>query len=333
LPSFERYTSPANGDRGGVVIVAWGAVGGRSAELADALGARSLCLFPPSSRKRPHVLIRYAIGAVRTGNYLLRLRPFAVVVTNPPIVAGLITYGWSRLIGATIVLDSHPGGFGAQNDRVAARLQSLHKWLVRRSAFSMVCSAKWREIVNEWGGDAEIIHEAPGDWNCVAPERNGPLRVLYVGRFAPDEPVELVIAAAASVPEIDIAITGDHAAPSNVEFVGFLDAPGYRDAVVKADVILCLTTEPGSVMRSAYEAVYACRPLIVSGWPVAKEVFPYALHTENSVSSLAKALKVADSGFDELVAHTDIARELQLSRFARQQAALVQRLTEISRRE
>jgi len=291
LPSRERSTSSKSDDRGGVVIVAWGAVGGRSAELADALGAKFFCLFPPSSRRRPHALIRYAIGAVRTGNYLLRHRPFAVVVTNPPIIAGLITYGWAKLIGATIVLDSHPGGFGAQGDRVAARLQSLHKWLVRRAAFSMVCSAKWGEIVNAWGGEAEIVHEAPGDWSCSAPERNGPLRVLYVGRFAGDEPVEVVIAAAALVPEIEIVITGDvarcppsllRAAPSNVEFVGFLDAPGYRDAVTEADVVLCLTTEPGSVMRSACEAVYACRPLIVSGWPVASEVFPYALQTENT---------------------------------------------------
>jgi hypothetical protein len=123
------------------------------------------------------------------------------------------------------------------------------------------------------------------------------------------------------------------AATSNVEFVGFLDAPGYQAAVDEADVVLCLTTEPGSVMRSAYEAVYACRPLIVSGWPVASEVFPYALHTENIVSSLVKALKEADAGFDELVARTGIARELQLSRFAKQREALVRRLADIEHPE
>jgi hypothetical protein len=57
-------------------------------------------------------------------------------------------------------------------------------------------------------------------------------------------------------------------ARANVRFVGFLDSSGYRGVVTEADAVLCPTTEPGSVMRSAYEAVYACRTLIVSGWPV-----------------------------------------------------------------
>jgi glycosyltransferase involved in cell wall biosynthesis len=259
----------------------------------------------------------------------------AVVVTNPPIIAGLITYGWAKLIGATIVLDSHPGGFGAQGDRVAARVQFLHKWLVRRSAFSLVCSAKWGEIVQGWGGEAEIVHEAPGDWRCSPAERIGRLRVLYVGRFAGDEPVEIVIAAAASLPEVEIVITGDinrcppallEAATPNVKFVGFLDSAGYQAAVTEADAVLCLTTEPGSVMRSAYEAVYACRPLIVSAWPVAREVFPYALQTENSTSSLVATLKLADADFDALVVQTEKARELQVKRFGEQRQALLDRL-------
>jgi glycosyltransferase involved in cell wall biosynthesis len=165
--------------------------------------------------------------------------------------------------------------------------------------------------------------------------RDGRLRVLFVGRFARDEPVENVIAAAAMVPEIDIVVTGDldrcpphllENAPGNVEFVGFLDPLDYEAAVVGADVIMCLTTESGSVMRSAYEAVYACRPLIVSGWPVAGEFFPSAVQTENLTSALVEALKEADTRFDELVALAGPARELQLDRFEEQRRSLLRRL-------
>jgi glycosyltransferase involved in cell wall biosynthesis len=323
----------------GVLFVSWGAVRGRPFELAEVLGADVLCLFPPGSRRRPPAPVRYCIGAVQTGLYLLRHRPKTVVVTNPPIFAGLITYAWAKVIGAKIVLDSHPGGFGAQGDRVAAQLQTLHKWLVRHSAFSMVAAPKWGEIVHSWGGEAEVVHEASGSWNCSPPVRGDRLRVLFVGRFASDEPVDKVIAAAISVPGIDVIITGDlercppelrDSAPPNVEFVGFLNQADYEGAVARADAVMCLTTEPGSVMRSAYEAVYACRPLIVSGWPIARELFPYALQVENETSSLVGAMESADASFEELVSTTGRARELQMSRFEEQRRAILHRLTVIN---
>jgi glycosyltransferase involved in cell wall biosynthesis len=319
----------------GIVFIAWGAVGGRSSELADALGADFLTLYPPSSRRRPPAPVRYILGSLQTGRYLLRHRPRTAVVTNPPIIAGLVTYGWGRLTGTQIVLDSHPGGFGAQGDRVAARLQKVHKWLVGRAAFSFVASPKWGDVVHSWGGATEVVHEAPGDWRCSTAERSDRLKVLFVGRFAGDEPVEEFVAAVAQVPEIDVTMTGDLArcptgmrenAPPNIEFVGFLDAPGYVAAVTHADVVVCLTTESGSVMRSAYEAVYACRPLIVSGWPIAREVFPYAVQTENLTPDLVVALRTADARFTELVRDSAAARELQLDRFEEQRQSVLRRI-------
>jgi glycosyltransferase involved in cell wall biosynthesis len=326
------------GSAGGVVFVAWGAVGGRPAELAAALGADVLCLYPPGSARRPSAPVRYASGAFRTGRYVRRHRPRVVVVTNPPIVAGLISYAWARSVGASLVLDTHPGGFGAQGDRVSAKLQFLHRWLVRHSEFSLVAAPQWGEVVRSWGGQAEVVHEAQSPQPSAAPVRSGPLRILFVGRFAPDEPVELVVAAAAQVPGVEVSITGDlercpeglrTGAPANVRFVGFLDAPAYQAQVAASDVIVCLTTEPGSVMRAAYEAVYARRPLITSGWPMARELFPYALPVEHQVASLRDAFGSADTRFDELAAQTEAARELQVARFAEQRAAVATRLSKL----
>jgi glycosyltransferase involved in cell wall biosynthesis len=333
MPSTRRK-GPDGAGRG-IVFIAWGAVGGRSSELADALGADFLTLYPPSSRRRPPAPVRYLLGSLQTGGYLLRHRPRTAVVTNPPIIAGLVTYAWGRLVGTQIVLDSHPGGFGAQGDRVAARLQKVHKWLVGRAAFSFVASPKWGDVVHSWGGATEIVHEAPGDWRCSAAERSDRLKVLFVGRFAGDEPVEEFVAAVAQVPEIDVTMTGDLArcppglrenAPPNITFVGFLDAPGYVAAVTKADVVVCLTTESGSVMRSAYEAVYACRPLIVSGWPISREMFPYAVHTENLTPDLVVALRTADARFTQLVRDSGAARQLQLDRFEEQRQSVLRRI-------
>ncbi len=319
---------------------AWGAVGGRPTEWANALGARRLCLFAPGSAKRPGVISRYLSGAVATGRHLRRHRPGVVIVTNPPVIAGLITYAWAKSIGAAVVLDSHPGVFGAQGDAVAARLQFLHRWLVRRSEFSLVAAPEWSDIVAGWGGDAVVVHEAPNLDEPSEPKRRGRLGILFVGRFAPDEPVDLVIAAAAEVPDVDVTITGDlercprtwvSGAPPNVGFCGFLDPPDFRRAMEDTDVVVCLSTEPASVMRAAYEAVYAERPLITSDWAGTRALFPTALAVEHRVTSLVRAFKAADADFEALSRTTESARRRQIARYESQRQTLVERLSTLLR--
>ena len=282
-----------------ICFLAWGAVAGRSEEIAGAIGGEARCFFPLGSSRRPPVLVRYVLSAIGTVAYLLRRRPRVVVVTNPPIFAALIAYGCARVIGASVVMDSHPGGFGVQGDRVAARLQRLHRWMVGRVALVMVTDETWSEKVRSWGGTATVVHEAPADWDCPAPERHQRPRVLAVGRFAADEPIAAVLEAARRLPECDFALTGAVAScptklresvPDNVTLVGFLDPAQYRAAVADTDVVLTLTTEPTSVMRAAYEAVYARRPVVVSDWPVARALFPHAVPTVNDEGAIARAI-------------------------------------------
>ena len=313
--------------------MAWGAVAGRSAELAGALGGQALCLYPPGGR-RPSVPLRWTVSALRTVAHILRHRPEVVVVTNPPLPAALVSWGAGRLVGARVALDSHPGGFGAQGDRVAARLQRTHRWLARRVDVSIVAAPVWRELVEGWGGRAIVVHEAPGDWHPAPARRHQRLKVLYVGRFAGDEPWRAVLAAAAACPEIDVLVTGDPLGagvaagtlPSNVRLVGFLDAPAYRQAVLGADVVMSLTTEPGSIMRAACEAVWAGRPLVVSDWPAGREVFPYAVRTANDDRAIARALRRVDHRYDSLAASAPDALRLQLARWKEQRRVLAEAL-------
>lgn len=313
--------------------MAWGAVPGRSAELSEVLGGRALCLYPPGGR-RPPVLVRWAFSAVRTAAHVLRRRPAVVVVTNPPLPAALVAWAAGRLVGARVALDSHPGGFGAQGDRVAARLQRLHRWLARRVDLSIVAAPVWRDAVEHWGGRAVVVHEAPGDWRPAPARRHGRLRVLYVGRFAADEPWQAVVEAAADCPEIDVRITGDPARagvdvdglPPNVRLVGYLGAGAYREAVFDADVVVCLTTEPGSIMRAGCEAVWAGRPLVISDWPAAREVFPHAVPSANDGRDLARALRRVDRSYGSVVAAAPEARRLQLARWDEQLRRLAEAL-------
>ena len=239
-----------------------------------------------------------------------------------------------RAVRARVVLDSHPGGFGAQGDRVAARVQGLHRWLVRRVDRSLVAAPVWADLVESWGGRALVVHEAPGSWQFTPAVRHRRLQVLYVGRFAPDEPWLAVIEAAAAHPELDVLLTGDpgrahvdpHELPGNARLVGFLTIDRYRAAVAAADVVVTLTTEPGSVMRAAYEAVWAGRPVVVSDWPVARSVFPFAVHVANDGAAVGAGLDLVDREFDRLATGAAAARDRQAARWAEQRRDLRRQL-------
>jgi glycosyltransferase involved in cell wall biosynthesis len=323
-----------------LLFLSWGAVAGRSAEIAGALGGESRTYFAPGSGRRPPVALRYVLASALTGATLLARRPRVVLMTNPPVPAAFVTWCWARLVGAALVLDSHPGAFGAQGDHLSARLQWLHRFVARRSAFCLVADEPWRERLAAWGVDAMVVHEAPAGWDSPVKSPAARLRVLCVGRFARDEPVGAIIDAARLVPEMDLLLTGDvdacppelrRAAPGNVTFVGFLDAPAYRQAVVDADAILTLTTEPASVMRAAYEAVYARRPLVVSDSPVDRALFPSAVQVLHTGEALAAGLRRLAADYPSFQAAAEVARATQLERWEGQREELRRRLDALRR--
>lgn len=314
-----------------MTFISWGAVAGRHAEISEALGGEARCFFPKGQAHRPAVVVRYLLSAAGTAWHLVRRRPRVVVVTNPPVPAAWFTAVCARAVGAAVILDSHPGGFGAQGDRVARRLQWVHRRLVRRAAGVIVSDDTWSDQVRAWGGTPVVVHEAPiGD--AATPPSPGPrLSVLVVGNFHRDEPIDAVLDAAGRLPECDFLVTGElsrcaperrAAAPANVQFVGFLDPVCYRAALHDCDAVVTLTTEPTSVMRAAYEGVYAGRPVVVSDWPLARSLFPFAVHSPNDASGLAAAIAQLCSEYPRLAVLSAAARAVQLARWDAQLQSL-----------
>ncbi|WP_250444924.1 glycosyltransferase [Actinotalea sp. C106] len=285
-----------------VVHVTWQRHAGRATEIAEALGGSPVHIFFPALTRRPLVPLRHLLSIAATSMALVRLRPRTVIVTNPPVFPGLVVAAYAAATGSRFLLDSHPSSFGVKGNVVSKRLLGVTRWLARRSAGVMVTVDHYVEMVESWGARGLVVHEAPPAWQLGPPERGARPRVLFVGVFSGDEPVHEVVEAARALPEVDVAITGDlnrrpaglaEGAPENVEFVGFLGPRDYLDEVSRADVLVSLTTEPTSIMRSAYEAVYARRPLVVSDWPSLREVFPHAHHASNDAASIATEIRAA----------------------------------------
>jgi hypothetical protein len=282
-------------------FIAWARTPGRAKEIAGAFNGEARCFFPLARLPRSPIstLLRYGVSSVLTMRFLARRRPDALIVQNPPVVPGLIAMAYGRRNKVPVLLDSHPVAFGAKGRGMYAKMQRLHRWMARRVDGVTVASEPYAEIVDAWGGRGIVVHEAPTEWPHIdTVERERPA-VFFVCIFSSDEPYEEVIEAAGLLPHCDVYITGDTSradagviagAPSNVQFTGFLDQAAYRQQLQQADVVLSLTTEKTSVMRSAYEAVYARRPLVVTDWPNLRTVFPNAAYAHNEPESIAKAV-------------------------------------------
>ncbi len=333
--AFARRSAPVPAGRhlldqgpSGTAFVSWGAVAARSQEIAAALGGEACAIRHLPQASSAWVPLRWALNTVGTLRYLRAHRPTAVIVTNPPVLAPLTVLAWARLAGAVVVVDSHPGGFGAQGDRVAARLQRAHAWLVPRARAVLVTCDEWGDVVRRWGGQAIVMHEAPPSWEIpAAPPLIGRPKVLYIGTFGGDEPIGDLVEAASLVPGADFVVTGDLAkappalaarAPGNVHLVGYLDQAHYRQALADADLVVSLTTEPTSVMRAACEAVWARRPLVVSDWPVLAEAFPAAVLAGPGPEGIASAIQRGIALNADLRAKADGARATQLQRWSTQ---------------
>jgi colanic acid/amylovoran biosynthesis glycosyltransferase len=318
---------------GGPAFIAWSR-SARSQELAEAAGADVHVVYFTSLVRPVLVPLRYVLSAVATMWFLARQRPGVVVATNPPIFPALIAYLFGRSTGARLILDSHPRGFGHKGSRMGAFMAPVHRYLVRRAHATLVAGPELARTVERWGGRAVVLHEAPPLWLIDRPPlQHQTPTIMWVGIYAPDEPVAEVVEAARLLPDCHFLITGDvrrcpvgllASAPPNVEFTGYWAHEHFQTLIEQSDVMLVLTTEKTSVPRAAFEAVEALRPLVLSDWQYLRELFPDAVFVDNAPAGVAAGVSEAVARHAELVAVARNARDAQHARWRDQLQALSQ---------
>jgi hypothetical protein len=310
-----------------VACIAWVPSDTRPGALAAELGGEARTFFDLRIVHRPLVPLRYLVSAVRTAWYLVRRRPRSVIVQAPPVPAAALAWGYGLLARSPVVIDSHPAAFGLDGVLVDRVMLPLLAWLAKRTRACIVATDELADKVQKWGGRALVVHEGPPPAQPPAAANFTRPSALFVCTFAPDEPVVAVIEAARRLPEVEFRITGDprrrpaglaRTAPPNVKWLGFLGVQAYWRALGEASVILCLTNRGQAVLRSAYEAVYARRPLVTTGWPHMTELFPYALPVANEDESIAGAVRSAIARHEELSAVAAVACEAQTERWLEQ---------------
>jgi hypothetical protein len=188
------------------VAVAWAPYSRRSEMFARELGAPLHCIHYLKFRSPPYAPFKYVLQSVKTLRVLFTERPQAVHVQNPPFVCGLVVALYCRLSRARFVVEYHTAAFG-RAWRFALAAQKL---VAREAAANIVTDEHWARLVRSWGGHSIVMYDAFLDLPPGRPyEVSGRCTVAFLGTFAPDEPIEEFLEAAALLPDVTFYVTGD----------------------------------------------------------------------------------------------------------------------------
>jgi len=224
-------------------------------------------------------------------------------VQNPSVQLAALASFLKPWFGYTLVVDRH-SNFDFSNTRDGL-FNRLSNYGLRKADLTIVTNDAVQRLVEEKGGRALILQDLLPrlDAKRGAP-RGGPLRVVYVCSFSPDEPVEEVLEAAGRLDkDVHVYVTGrvpalfqDRArrAPATVTFTGFLPEDEYVDLMGSADVVMALTKREHTLLCGAYEGVSLRKPLVLSNQEALRSYFTKGVVlTENTPEAIAGAIRKA----------------------------------------
>lgn len=319
-----------------ISYISWAPHCSRSDNTARELGGPSHMVYHAQLGSHPlTVLPKYVLQAWDTLRILSVERPSAVFVMSPPVFAPLVVAAYCAARGTPFVIDAHSSAFV---DRRWRHFQSLQNWLCRRAATTIVHNATLRDHVLAIGGRATLVPDVPiefGEGQFTLPRG---FTAAAACSFNHDEPVAELFEAARLVPDLHLFVSGDprrldpslrRTLPSNVTLTGFLTTGDYGALMRGVDVVVALTTRPATMLRSAYEAIYAGTPVIVSDSPVLRAGFPTAaIHVANDRAAIAAALDRMRHQNADFRAQADALRSSMRERWTLTRDAIVSALVQ-----
>jgi glycosyltransferase involved in cell wall biosynthesis len=315
------------------VFVAWHPYSRRGQLLSQKFGLR-LHLIHALERRYLLAPIRYALQAMTTFKILGREEPRLVFVQNPPIFAVIVVYIYAKLRKARYIIDSHTGGLLAPWWKWSL---PIHAFLSRRAITTIVTNAHLKALVDSWGADSFVIGDIPTTFPLGRSfSVNGKFSIAVVNTFSPDEPLEEVLEAAATLPEVHFYVTGDlirakksllRNKPDNVEFTGFLPDEDYFGLLRAVQAIMVLTTDDHTMQRGACEAVSLGKPIITSDWPILREHFDKGtIYVDNCAQSIREAVIEMQEARERLESEVGILRQQRWQEWQHKHAALTRLL-------
>lgn len=291
------------------LFISWIGYHGRSEDLAKQLRAHDRYVTGGDGNR----LLRYWKQWRETTALVKRTEPDAIFVMQPPVLAL-----WAVAIAArqsTLVIgDLHTGVFTDRKwswawkgivrslRRRAGAVIVTNESLARRCRARGVRTFVLDDAVPRRVGSEPLSVRAPGLDDLRAESY-----VLVPLAYAPDEPIDEILAAASADYERTWVFTGRAPArviakaPRNARFSGFVSNDDYNWLAANAGVILACTDEEDTMQRAGYEAVSWERPLVTSRMQVLTSYYGDAAEfADPSSASIYAAIKHAFARADDL---------------------------------
>lgn len=317
------------------VFISWAPHCSRSDNIARELGAPSFMIYNDRLGSRPVTIVfKYLWQAVETFRVLRRENADVALVMTPPVFAGLtlLVYSWFRPL--RYVVDVHTAALLMPRWK---RLQWLQHLVCRKAATTMVTNDHLASLVQAGGGHTTIVRDVPVEYPCSDRFATRPaFTVAVICSFNYDEPIDQIMKAAASLPDVQFLFTGDptpldpdlrNSMPANATLTGFLSSNDYGSLLTHADVVMSLTTRDHTMLRGAYEAIYMSTPVIVSNWNVLKMAFDEgAVHVDNTSSEIVDGIRKIQSNKIEYRLAAERLRQRKLRQWGETKRLILDRL-------
>ena len=258
-----------------------------------------------SSRWR---LLRYVELSIRTLKLLFTVKPAIFFVQNPSMILATIACFYRMLARRTfLVVDRHSNFSSPTKSKLINWLYSnLSRFTIRNSDITIVTNDYLKLHVERLSGRGVVLQDKiPLLTNKKRLYLAGKNNILCLCSFDSDEPHGEIINAARLIDKSAyIYITGHYKRarpsidfkhlPPNIVFLGLLDEDVLIDYLYSVDIVLALTNMDHTLLCSAYEAVSAGKPIVISN---KADLIGYfrkgTVPTNNDAASLANGIREA----------------------------------------
>lgn len=311
--------------RTGLFIV-WRIFQRRSDSLAACFNLEVKYYYSPWEEKsRLHKAWSYVFKTAGTLRDLFSLKPAVVFIQLPPTPVLYIAAAYCALANCKLVADCH-------NAMIYSRWLNwpFAKQLLRSADALLVHNEDVEEYAKGFHINAITLRDPlPRLTSTVDTSLNSRYDftrqpyIIVPWSFSPDEPIDELIQAAASMPEINFVMTWfaerlpqevRNSLPSNLVLTGYLDDTDFNAIFSQATAALVLTTREGTQPSAASEAIVLGVPLIVSDLKTTRRLYQdmpvYIKNTAEGISTgvrtafeqrekLEKTIESFKSGFSE----------------------------------
>ncbi|KAF1688288.1 glycosyltransferase [Pseudoxanthomonas taiwanensis] len=272
------------------LMVAW--VGyQRRAEAMRSFWEYEIVYFPKAFRNKALLPLDYLWRLFLTATTVIRHRPSELWIQAPPSFLIYLAVIYKKANKrARVLADIHNSFL-----RKKWSTMPLLPWCLSQLDAIVVHNNHVKKSYEDTFGSSTnvfVLEDRAIEVGSPARRSNQDESVLFPCSFDEDEPIDIVLAAAKSLPTVRFFITGRPksgyvrklaaSAPPNVVFTGFISIEEFDSLLERASLVLGLTTRPDVQLSAANEAVSYGKAMVLSDTPTLRELFPGARFVEST---------------------------------------------------